>query len=230
MSYFDARKIVNKCNNECPLLAYQLTGNFIPFECYIMAKPIITTNTINFDYKKLINKVFIGEAGGEQEEIHTRPFYPLAPSGRILRQVIIDLYLNDWGIANIVCCRPFINIPKIKDNKVYYKKLNRTPNQEECEYCIDHLKVFLNCINDNSRIVLLGKTATFSVLGKINNYVKDYTITQLNKLKPIKIGKHIYGATFHPRYIHQFGGIKSKKYEEYKKRIKYILEEDYITC
>lgn len=229
MSYFDARKTVNKCNNECPLLAYQLTSNFIPFEFeynFNLISALYSEKMI-----KIINKIFVGEAGGKHEEKYKIPFYKFASSGKILRQIIIDLNLMNWGIANIVCCRPFVNIPKIKNNKVYYKKSNRTPNQEECEYCIDHLKVFLNCISNNSRIVLLGKTATFSVLGKINNYVKDYTITQLNKLKPIKIGKHIYGATFHPRYIHQFGGIKSKKYEEYKKRIKYILEtEDYIIC
>lgn len=170
-----------------------------------------------------IEVVFIGEAPGEQEALYCQPFYPKAPSGKILRQIIIDLNIKKYGIANIVCCWPFI-----ENNG---KRKNRTPDENECKYCIKHLGIFLNKINPNAIVILLGKTAAFSVLGNLKWYVKDYiyyyAITKLNPFwykcnNELGYNKK-YGANFHPRFIASNGGINSEIYKKYLNRMKEIL-------
>jgi len=155
-----------------------------------------------------------------EEAKYKRPFYPKATSGRILRKIIEDLKIENYAIANIVSCRP--------TNLINNKYKNRTPTEIECDYCISNLRHFMWFLNDNIKIILLGKTAAFSVLKNgttIKNYIKNNTtITSLVKLSPLEYYGKIFAANFHPRYISSNGGIGSEKYKDYLIRMKLIID------
>jgi len=224
MSEFVFEHDFNKCNERCPTkqrfdfihpdlyinIKTFLDKFYVPFECSI-------DNIINKGSLHLIDILFIGEAGGEQEVLYKRPFYPGAPSGKILREVIKDLLLKNYAIANIIGCRPV----SIKKNKF----INRTPTESECDYCIEHLKSFITLLNKDIKVILLGKTAAFSVFKNIKNYINDNeTISKLVKLPPYKYNSRIFAANFHPRYVASGGGIKGKRYQDYLNRMGEILE------
>jgi len=210
MKFFDARKALNKCNDNCPL-KQKHKAHFVYFEYHGKLKDV--------------NVVFCGESPGEFEVKYKQPFYPKAYSGRILRQIIKDLDLQNYGIANIVCCRP-IAVLTLQEEEWKFREKNRTPSEEECNYCIDHLKVFLKYINPKSTVILLGKTASFSIFKNIKQIVKDNrTITSLTKLSPLKFKGRIFAAAYHPRFVMAGGGIKGKRYQEYFKRMKFILNK-----
>lgn len=165
-----------------------------------------------------VNILFIGEAGGFQEALNGRPFYPMAPAGSILRHAIKHFELNRYAIANIVGCRP---VTITKDKK--YK--NRTPTESECKYCIDYLKRFITLLHPNVRVILLGQTAAISVLKNMGGYIRGCTtITPIVKLPPLEYKGRIYGANFHPRYIASGGGIKGSRYGPYLDRMEEILD------
>ncbi len=224
MSEFTFEHDFGKCNENCNLkkwfnfinpvhhnIEWFLNKFYVPFECSVNG--IIEKNSIS-----IINILFIGEAGGEQEALYKRPFYPKAPSGKILREVIKDLLLKNYAIANIVGCRPV----SIQKNKF----VNRTPFESECEYCITYLKSFISLLNKNVKIILLGKTAAFSVLKNIKDYIKDAkTISNLVKLDPYIYKNRLFAANYHPRYIASSGGIKGKRYKKYLSRMEDILND-----
>lgn len=209
----------SECNINCPLINY---FNKIYYPKSISIKEFIEIFYVPFEFYSdslsNVDKLFIGEAGGKEEAKYKRPFYPKAPSGNILRNVIKDLNLKNYAIANIVGCRPV----SIINNKYQ----NRTPFESECNYCITNLKSFTGLLNKNIYIILLGKTAAFSVLKNAKSYIKDCnTIAKLVKLPPLEYGGKIYGCNFHPRYIVSGGGINSKRYQEYLKRMKEIIND-----
>ena len=227
MTLFDTRNAINKCNVKCPL-KQKHKAEFVYFEYHGKLENVDT--------------VFVGECPDESEAKHKQPFYSKTYSGKILRQIIKDLNLQNYGIANIVCCRPtvilfpqnitvkageFSGTTRI-DNIYNYKGIsirNRTPSEKECDYCIDHLKVFLKYINPKSTVILLGKTAAFSIFKNVKQVVKDNkTITALTKLPPLKFRNRVFASNFHPRYVGSAGGIGSKRYREYLKRMKKILK------
>lgn len=213
------------CNENCLLKKY---FNSIHPNPFIKMKSFLNMFHVPFEFNteektisslKNVNVLFIGEAGGQNEAKFKRPFYPYAPSGKILREAIKDLKIINYAIANIVGCRPVF----IDNNGIYR---NRTPDENECEYCISNLKSFICMLNKKLKIILLGKTAAFSVLKNVKEYTKDHiTITPLVKLEPLKYKNIIYGVNFHPRFIASGGGIKGKRYKEYLKRFEVILNE-----
>lgn len=213
------------CNENCPtkhIFNSVYKGVFFDIDKFIKMFHVpfeFNTEEKTFESLKNVNILFIDEAPGENEAKYKNPFYQFALSGKILRSAISDLNIKNYAIANIVGCRPIF----IDDNGMFR---NRTPIEEECNYCIDNLRGFIGLLNNNLKIILLGKTAAFSILKNIKSYIKDYdTITPLVKLKPLKLNGITYGANFHPRYIASSGGVKGKRYIKFVERIKVILNE-----
>ena len=123
--------------------------------------------------------------------------------------------IDQYAIANIVSCRPVYII----NNK--YR--NRTPVFNECQYCSCYLRNFIFSLNEKLTIILLGKTAVFTVFGD-RDCIKHYSsISSLIKIAPFKHNNRVYGANFHPRYIVNGGGVKSKRYKDYLKRMEEII-------
>jgi len=222
MRFFDARPSLNKCTDKCPL-KQKHKAHFVYFEYYGKLDDV--------------NIVFVGECPGFSEAKYKQPFYPKAYSGRILRQIIKDLNLQNYGIANIVCCRSMTE--KYSESKRMITIKNRTPTEEECKYCVDHLKIFLKYINPKSTIILLGGTSSFFILKNAKQYINEckkglyinkknlkgkVTITALTKLSPLNFKGRIFASNFHPRYVAAGGGIGSERYNKYLKRMQDILK------
>lgn len=184
---------------------------YVPFEC--------CTENKNFESLKLINILFVGEAPGFHESKNKQPFYTFAPSGRILRQVIKDLQIKYYAIANIVECRPI----DIKNEKF----INKTPTMDECNYCVKNLGNFIKLLNNNLKVILLGKTASRTILCKLDKSIDSErtTATQYVNMKPIKRNNISYYSNFHPRFIQSNGGLNGNKYKEYLNKMRDILND-----
>lgn len=130
--------------------------------------------------------MFIGEAPGEQEEQNGIPFYPEAPAGDLLKRVITAarIDLDSCYFTNAVLCRPEPKDPQ--------KSQNGTPTKEEVIACNTRLKNEIAIINPKI-IVLLGKTAYYSVFGKDLKTLLDVTGWQPTTSK-------IY-LVAHPSYV-----------------------------
>lgn len=205
----------NICNESCPTKSFFniLRNKFIDINEFIdtFYVPFEATTDVLTSIKIL----FIGEAPGEKEAIHGRPFYPYASSGLILRRAIKDLNIEHYAIANIVSCRPVYLINK--------KFRNRIPAFNECQYCSCYLKNFILSLNKNLKIILLGKTAAFTILGGTEYAKKHTTIFPLVKLLPYKYKERTYGINFHPKYIQYGNGIQNNRYKDYILRMKEII-------
>ena len=168
------------------------------------------------DLLNVIKILFIGEAPSEKDTINGRPFYPYTPTGEILREAIKDLKIEHYAIANIINCRPVY--------KIGNKLKNRTPAYNECQYCSSYLKDFILSLNKNLKVVLLGKTAAFTILGETDYTKKSTTITHLVNLAPYNYKGRTYGVAHHPRYVNSGGGIKSQRYKDYLVRMREVLD------
>jgi uracil-DNA glycosylase family 4 len=203
------------CNENCPTKAFynSLNKPFININNFINMFNVpfeVSTNIYNS-----IDLLFIGEAPDSQETLYKRPFYPKSISGLILRNVINDLNVKYYAMANIVSCRPVYLI----NNKF----MNRTPAYNECQYCSCYLKSFMKSLHNDLKVILLGKTAATTLLGE-TKYNKNYSsITPMTKLPSYKYKNRTYGVNFHPRYVQNGGGVKSKRYREYLERMKEII-------
>ena len=101
--------------------------------------------------------MFVGEGPGEQEDLQGFPF--VGPAGKLLDDMlsIIDLDRNkNCYIANIVKCRP---------------PLNRDPQDDEQDACIDYLRNQVALIQPKI-IVCLGRVAAKRLIHE------DYRITK----------------------------------------------------
>lgn len=115
-------------------------------------KKISESDIINYNYNKIIlgegkyptDKIIVGEAPGELEDIIGRPF--VGKSGSILNFTLDSVGLNreDIFITNVFFIRP-IN--------------NRTPSQNEIDLCKDELlELILNC--QATKIMCLGRVSS----------------------------------------------------------------------
>ncbi len=95
--------------------------------------------------------LIIGEAPGEEEDIHGSPFWEEAPSGNKLNKILnfLEISRKDIYILNSVMCRP----PN-----------NRQPTLEEIKACNWRLREQINILNPKL-IIALGKTAITSLIG-----------------------------------------------------------------
>lgn len=134
--------------------------------------------------------VFIGEAPGKNESITGRPF--IGRSGKLLRENIRRIGLIEKEV--------YITSP------VKYLPSYKTPNKKDIEHGMGHLEKQLSIIRPRL-IVLLGKVASFAVLGRDIPVAKMHggTVQQ----------KYLCFITFHPSAAIRF------------KRIKILFEEDF---
>jgi uracil-DNA glycosylase len=93
--------------------------------------------------------VFVGEAPGEEEDLHGRPF--VGRAGKVLDQLIerVGLRREDVYICNVLKCRP----PQ-----------NRDPQETEIDVCRDYLFTQLDLIRPKI-ICTLGRHAYNTLLG-----------------------------------------------------------------
>lgn len=119
--------------------------------------------------------MFIGEGPGADEDIQGIPF--VGKAGKLMDQAFkgIGIDRNEVYIANIVKCRP---------------PMNRNPEQDEVDACLDYLRAQVMLVKPEV-IVLLGSVALKAILGK------DYSITN-SRGKWIEKKGIKYLPTFHP--------------------------------
>lgn len=94
--------------------------------------------------------MFIGEGPGADEDTQGQPF--VGKAGQLMNKAFEGLGINreKLYIANIVKCRP---------------PLNRVPEEEECQACLNYLRNQVILVKPKI-IVLLGSTALKNILGK----------------------------------------------------------------
>ncbi len=85
--------------------------------------------------------LFVGEAPGFMEQKYGRPF--TGSSGKVLQEILNELQLTNYGITNIIRCRP---------------TGNRAPRQVEMKNCRPFLERTINIFKPKS-VVAMGMTA-----------------------------------------------------------------------
>lgn len=143
--------------------------------------------------------MLIGEGPGRDEDMQGIPF--VGAAGKLLDKMLaaIDLDRTDVYIANIVKCRP---------------PGNRTPQEEEAEACIPHLRAQVALIRP-AIIVCLGATAA--------RYVYDRNIRITRDRGIWKCSKNVWILpTYHPAALLRDESKKRDAWDDLKKlRAKY---------
>ena len=160
------------------------------------------TNIVFGTGNKNADIMFIGEGPGADEDILGEPF--VGKAGKLMDEAFkgIGIDRNQVYIANVVKCRP---------------PLNRDPQNDEAEACLDYLRNQVVLVKPKV-IVLLGRIALQNILEK------DYSITQMRgkwiENKGIK-----YMPTWHPAALLR---DENKKIEFWKelKQVKQFLTEN----
>ncbi len=127
------------------------------------------------DGKRDAKIMFIGEGPGADEDAQGKPF--VGKAGKLMNQAFKGLGIKreDVYITNIVKCRP---------------PMNRNPEKDEVEACLDYLREQVMLIKPKI-IVLLGNVALKTILGN------EYSITSARG-KWIEKKDIMYFPTFHP--------------------------------
>ncbi len=148
--------------------------------------------------------MFIGEGPGKDEDLQGRPF--IGKAGQLLTKMIeaMGLQREDVYIANIVKCRPTVDLQFKKD---------RPPDPEETLACSPFLLRQIQAINPQV-IVTLGAPSTRFILGT------DEGITRIRG----RWHKTAYGIkvmpTFHPAYLLRDPNQKKFAWEDLKSVMK----------
>ncbi len=158
--------------------------------------------------------MFIGEGPGKDEDALGRPF--VGKAGQLLTAVIekgMKLKRSDVYIANVVKCRPTVNLELKRD---------RPPDEEETAACGPFLKKQIDIIKPRV-IVALGNPSTKFLVNPKEGITKVRGIWHLyNNSIPVM-------PTFHPSYILRNGGdnspLKRLMWEDIKKVIAYLNNE-----
>jgi len=154
------------------------------------------------------NIVFIGEGPGKNEDLTGRPF--VGRSGELLTRIIergIGIPRSEVYIANIVKCRPTVDMKMVKD---------RPPDREELESCTPFLLEQLKILEPKV-IVTLGSPATKFLLNtKIG-------ITKLRGKWGEFAGIPVM-PTYHPSYVLRNGGDKSPLRRDVWEDIKQVMK------
>lgn len=151
--------------------------------------------------------MFIGEGPGKQEDLQGRPF--VGPAGELLTAIIekgMNFKRSDVFIANIVKCRPTVDLAKTRD---------RPPDAEEVKACnwilleqIDIIQpeVIITLGNPSTQFILKTKVGITKLRGTFSNY----------KGIPVM-------PTYHPSYILRNGGYNSMLKKDVWYDIKKVL-------
>ncbi|NMB65420.1 MAG: uracil-DNA glycosylase [Spirochaetes bacterium] len=157
--------------------------------------------------------MFIGEGPGKDEDAQGRPF--VGKAGQLLTAVIekgMKLKRSDVYIANVVKCRPTVNLELKRD---------RPPDDEEVAACGPFLKKQIEIINPRV-IVTLGNPSTKFLVNPKEGITKVHGVWHLYNNIPVM-------PTFHPSYILRNGGdtspLKRLMWEDIKKVIAYLHGE-----
>ncbi len=167
-----------------------------------------TRNTIVFGEGNPDARVmFIGEGPGKDEDLQGKPF--VGRAGVLLTAIIekgMNLKRSDVYIANVVKCRPTVNMEFIKD---------RPPDEEEVTSCSGFLlrqieiirpDVIITLGNPSTKFLLKTKQGITKIRGSWFNYG----------------GIHVM-PTYHPSYVLRNGGdmspLKKDVWEDIKKVI-----------
>lgn len=153
-----------------------------------------TRNTVVFGEGNIeADIMFIGEGPGRQEDLTGRPF--VGRAGELLTRIIelgMKIPRDKVYIANIVKCRPTVDLEMQKD---------RPPDQEEVNACKDFLLEQIRIIQPKV-IITLGSPASKFLLNQ------QAGITKLR-------GKWFFYnnipvmPTYHPSYVLRNGGDSS---------------------
>ena len=143
--------------------------------------------------------VFVGEAPGKKEAETGRPF--VGRSGQLLRRLIREVGLKE---GDVYITSPVKYLPEVG-----------TPTVKDIEHGKTHLQKQLDVI-DPKIIVLLGRVASFAILGEF---------LAINKMHGVIIDKNNqrYFVTFHPSAGLRFPPLKIKIIEDFQKLKKIIL-------
>ena len=188
----DMREEIGKCD-ECPL-ANLLPVTHVPFE--------IVGDNPNPDV------LFVAEAPFKDEMKQQRPL--IGKAGSLLRDVL-NQYLDSYALANVVSCHP-TNVAKIGI---------RTPEKEDQDYCVEHVKKFIEQ-TEPKLIVLLGKIAYTNLLPEhyVQSVGKDIEyVGKMQKKGALTTEGITYACSYHPSYIARDGGSK--------KQAVYSLQQSY---
>lgn len=157
--------------------------------------------------------MFIGEGPGKDEDAQGRPF--VGKAGQLLTAVIekgMKLKRSDVYIANVVKCRPTVNLELKRD---------RPPDDEETAACGGFLKQQIDIIQP-AVIVTLGNPSTKFLLNPKEGITKIRGVWHLYNGFPVM-------PTFHPSYILRNGGdaspLKRLLWEDIKNVLAYLHGE-----
>lgn len=107
--------------------------------------------------------VVVGQGPGEQEALHSRPFHPQAPSGRLLRGWLSEAGIPEARTAfgNIVQC--WLPTVRITDQ---VGKGSRPPTPAEAAFCYRaHWHAWLTSLTPEAHVLAVGAPATRFLLG-----------------------------------------------------------------
>lgn len=151
--------------------------------------------------------IFIGEGPGREEDIQGRPF--VGRAGRLLTAIIekgMNISRSDVYIANVVKCRPTINLEFSRD---------RPPDEDEISACGIFLLKQIEIIEPDV-IVTLGNPSTRFLLHTKQGITKSRGIWFSYSGIPVM-------PTYHPSYVLRNEGessiIKKQVWDDIKKVI-----------
>lgn len=196
-STIDKRETVNICSG-CLFKKEEKIG-FAPFEIFGEENPEI---------------LFVAEAPFKDEIKKQRPL--IGKAGTFLREVLDDLQLKNYALANIVCCHQTLGSPKV-------------PPPHAQEYCVSHVKSFIKDIQPKL-VVLLGKIAYMNLLPKdyLDAQLRDVdVVTRMQKLGPYQHEGIKYACSFHPSYLQRNGGKSSPQYQAFITRLRSLIGSVY---
>lgn len=192
----DMRDSVGICE-ECPLKC-KMPISHVPFE-------IVGDNPKP-------DVLFIAEAPFKDEIRQQRPL--IGKAGSFFRDVVTQ-YIDSYALANVVSCHP-TDTQKIGV---------RTPLKDEQEYCVEHVRAFIDEI-EPKLIVMLGRIAYENILPQhyLESVEKDAEyVGRMQKKGPISSQGITYAVSYHPSYITRSGGFKSKSFTGFDSRIKRVI-------
>lgn len=142
--------------------------------------------------------VFVGEGPGREEDEQGRPF--VGRSGRLLTAMIEECFGKPrefFYIANIVKCRPTVNLELTKD---------RPPDKSEIAECLPVLQEQLKIIEPRA-IVSLGGSSAKTLLATMEGITRLRGVWKSYEGIPLM-------PTFHPSFLLRNGGEGSNVYRE----------------
>ncbi|MCB1176888.1 MAG: uracil-DNA glycosylase [Leptospiraceae bacterium] len=162
--------------------------------CFACKLSSTRTQTVFGEGNSEARVMFIGEGPGNQEDLSGRPF--VGRAGELLTRLIergMGIPRKDVFIANIVKCRPTIDLKMQKD---------RAPDKEEVEKCSPYLLKQIDIIKPEV-IVTLGNPSTKFLLNTTEGITSLRGKWQSYKDIPVM-------PTYHPSYVLRNGGENSK--------------------